>query len=80
MKRNIICCLLFLALCASAKPYFLTIRNGTICYCMPPDGAWVNTGVCASSLPHAEDRSLLSDGIYFPNRAALTRALEDFCS
>ena len=80
MKRNIICCALFLALCAATKPYCLTIQNGTIRYCAPPDGAWVDTGVRASSLPRAEDRLLLSGGICFPNRAALTRALEDFCS
>ena len=80
MKTTIIRCVLFLALCAAAGRYALAVLDGSICYCEPPDGAWVDTGVAAASLPRAQDRALLSRGISFPSRAALTRALEDFCS
>lgn len=73
--------LLTLALCMSlfAGGFLLTIQNGSICY-REPGGAWHDTGLRACSTLPAQDVSLLSRGLHFPSRQALTRALEDFCS
>ena len=70
-----------LALCAQcACTYFLTARGGEIFYREQTQGAWLDTGVPLSALPSERDRAMISQGIRFPARAALTRALEDFCS
>ena len=78
MRRLIAACLLCAALCTSADAaaYFLTIREGRICYREVQSAQWTNTG-CRSG---AGERALLENGLYLPGRAALTRALEDFCS
>ncbi len=82
MKRNARVCALLLALGLGlgARTYFLTVNGGRICYRELPDCALIDTGRSVSMLPRAEDRALLSQGMYLTGRAALTRALEDFCS
>ena len=80
MRRNVAVCAILLAMGLSAKTYFLTVKGGRICYRELPGAALVDTGRSIFSLPRAEDRALLSQGIYFTGRAALTRVLEDFCS
>ena len=82
MKRNARVCALLLAmgLVLGARTYFLTVKDGRICYQALPGAALVDTGRSVSMLPRAVDRALLSQGVYFADRAALTRALEDFCS
>ena len=81
MKKRRICALLMaLGLGIGARTYFLTVKGGRICYREVPGAALVDTGRSVSMLPRAEDRALLSQGIYFTGRAALTRVLEDFCS
>ena len=81
MKKRRICALLMaLGLGIGARTYFLTLKDGRICYREVPGSALVDTGRSVSMLPRAEDRALLSQGIYFTGRAALTRVLEDFCS
>ena len=81
MKKRCICALLMaLGLGIGARTYFLTVKDGRICYREVPGSALVDTGRSVSMLPRAEDRALLSQGVYVAGRAALTRALEDFCS
>ena len=81
MKKRRICALLMaLGLGIGARTYFLTVKDGRICYREVPGSALVDTSRSVSMLPRAEDRALLSQGIYFTGRAALTRVLEDFCS
>ena len=81
MKKRRICALLMaLGLGIGARTYFLKVKDGRICYREVPGSALVDTGRSVSMLPRAEDRALLSQGIYFTGRAALTRVLEDFCS
>lgn len=81
MKKRRICALLMaLGLGIGARTYFLTVKDGRICYREVPGSTLVDTGRSVSMLPRAEDRALLSQGIYFTGRAALTRVLEDFCS
>ena len=80
MRRNVAVCAILLAMGLGARTYFLTVRDGRICYRELPGAALVDTGRNIFSLPRAEDRALLSQGIYFTGRAALTRVLEDFCS
>ena len=78
MKRLITICALCAAFCISvnAGNFFLIIREGRICYQDVQSGQWTDTG-CRIG---AGERALLENGLYFPGRAALTRALEDFCS
>ena len=72
---------LTLALCVQcACTYFLTARGGEIFYREQPHGAWLDTGVPLGALPSEHDRAMISQGLCFSARAALTRALEDFCS
>ena len=80
MRRNVAVCAILLAMGLGAKTYFLTVKGGRICYRELPGAALVDTGRSIFSLPRAEDRALLSQGVYVAGRAALTRALEDFCS
>lgn len=80
MRRNVAVCAILLAMGLSAKTYFLTVKGGRICYRELPGAALVDTGRSIFSLPRAEDRALLSQGVHVAGRAALTRALEDFCS
>ena len=81
MKKRRICALLMaLGLGIGARTYFLTVKDGRICYREVPGSALVDTGRSLSMLPRAEDQALLSQGVYVAGRAALTRALEDFCS
>ena len=80
MRRNVAVCAILLAMGLGARTYFLTVKGGRICYREVPGTALVDTGRSIFSLPRAEDRALLSQGVYFTGRAALTRVLEDFCS
>ena len=80
MRRNVAVCAILLAMGLGARTYFLTVKDGRICYREVPGTALVDTGRSVSMLPRAEDRALLSQGVYFTSRAALTRVLEDFCS
>lgn len=77
MKRLLLTLALCMSLCAGG--FLLTIQNGSICY-REPGSAWHDTGLRARSTLPAQDVSLLSRGLHFPSRQALTRALEDFCS
>ena len=80
MRRNVAVCAILLAMGLGARTYFLTVKGGRICYRELPGAALVDTVRSIFSLPRAEDRALLSQGVYVAGRAALTRALEDFCS
>lgn len=80
MRRNVAICAILLAMGLGARTYFLTVKGGRICYRELPGAALVDTGRSIFSLPRAEDQALLSQGVYVAGRAALTRALEDFCS
>ena len=65
MKKRRICALLMaLGLGIGARTYFLTVKDGRICYREVPGSALVDTGRSVSMLPRAEDRALLSQGVY----------------
>ena len=82
MRKLFLICALFLTLsvCCGAPAYLLRLQGGRICYREMTEDRWTDTGKSALSVPGAEDRALLSRGLLLPGRAALTRALEDFCS
>ncbi len=60
--------------------FVLQTRGGVICWRAVEDTLWHPTAQSADMLPNASDRAALAEGIYAENRAALTRALEDYCS
>ena len=60
--------------------FLLTVKDGRVCWRETGKSVYVDAGKSVSALPFPRDRELLSQGLVFPNRAALTRALEDFCS
>ena len=70
----ILCCL---QLCSSL--YFLQLRRGRVCWYDARQSCWHETDTSAEALL-PQDRALLSGGLAFDSHAALTRALEDFCS
>ena len=78
MKHRL-CTILFAALLLSPA-FWLQTRGGQISYRDCASGVWHETGVCADALPNAGDRALLHCGLPLADAAALTRALEDFCS
>ena len=82
MKRLIVLVLLCAALTPGvrAEGYLLQAFDGQILYRALPDGDWMAASQSGAALIGAHDRALLARGMYLPSRAALTRALEDFCS
>mgnify|MGYP006902872790 FL=1 len=75
MKRtSIFCTVLF------SFFFLLTVKDGRICWRETGTHTYVDAGKSVSALPFPRDRELLSQGLVLPDRAALTRALEDFCS
>ena len=62
MRRNVAVCAILLAMGLGAKTYFLTVKDGRICYREVPGSALVDTGRSVSMPPRAEDRALLSQG------------------
>lgn len=56
-----------------AEDGFLTVRE------LESGAAFLQTGVPLSALPE-KDRPALENGIVLSDHAALTKALEDFCS
>ena len=81
-KARIFCLFLSLALLTvpvCAAPCRMQTQNGSVCWC-ENGGAPHDTGVPADALPHDGDRTLMQRGLAFPDRAGLTRALEDYCS
>ena len=83
MKRFLV----FLLLCAllagpahgAAVRYILRERGGAVCVYDAASGVWQDTGCPAASLPHPARAELLR-GLAFSSPAALTRALEAYCS
>ena len=73
-EKNILCAALL------ALGFLLTVKGGRICWRETGSEAYIDTGKSAASLPCEYDRALLSQGLILPDRAGLTRALEDFCS
>lgn len=77
---------LLCALCArlagavGAEEFILAIRDGRVCYCAASSGQWVDTGVSSDASLGARERLMLQAGLHLHGRAALSRALEDFCS
>ncbi len=66
--------------CPAGASYILRAEDGFLRAREEPGGALVYQGeIPVSALPE-RDRPLLSAGLLLPDRAALTRALEDFCS
>lgn len=81
-KTRILCLFLSLVLLTvpvCAAPCRMQTRNGSVCWYENGDASH-DTGVPADALPHDGDRALLRCGLAFPDRAGLTRALEDYCS
>lgn len=76
--QNIRIAALLLAACTA--PYVLCDRSGQIAYYDAAADAWHETGVCTNTLVNEVDRAALTNGLAFSDRAALTRALEDYCS
>ena len=75
MKRTFSLCLLSLAL-----SFLLTVKDGRVCWREDGKDLYVDTGKSIDFLPCPRDRALLEQGLILPDRAGLTRALEDFCS
>ena len=75
LKRISFCSLVFLSLF-----FLLTVKDGRVCWRETGKDAYVDAGITVAALPFPRDRDLLSQGLVLPNRSALTRALEDFCS
>ena len=77
MKKHIIS--LFCALLLLSPAFWMQTRGDTIQYYDRSSGLWHETGASTDGLS-ASDRALLACGLPLENAAALTRALEDFCS
>ena len=73
-EKNILCAALL------ALGFLLTVKGGRICWRETESKRYIDTGKRASALPFPQDRALLAQGLILPDRAGLTRALEDFCS
>ena len=74
---------LFPLLCALillSPAFLLRSRGGYLQYYEYTAACWHSTCTRSAALPNAADRALLVCGIPLEDRAALTRALEDFCS
>lgn len=71
----------FLSLSVWAAPsYTMTVRNGFVAVWDHGSGSWyLQTRIPAGQLPET-DQELLRRGLPLADGAALTRALEDFCS
>lgn len=82
MKRTLCLLALLAALTlrgiAASAPYRLQARDGVVCIYDPALG-WQTTGCCLSTLPYTA-RAELQRGLIFASRAALTAALESYCS
>jgi len=66
--------------CPAGASYVLRAEDGFLRAREETDGSLVyQSRIPVSALPE-RDRLLLSAGLVLPDRAALTRALEDFCS
>lgn len=65
---------------AAGAGYILGVQNGLIAYYDPAVDGWTQTACPLDALPNAQDRQALSSGVSMDSRAALTRALEDYCS
>ena len=72
-------CSLVCALALLSPAFWMQTRGGSIQYYARASGLWHGTGVSAAGLS-AADRALLACGLPLEDSAALTRALEDFCS
>ena len=68
-----------LALLLLSPAFWMQTRGNTIQYYDRSSGLWHETGASADGLS-ASDRALLACGLPLEDAAALTRALEDFCS
>ena len=77
MKKRIIS--LFCALLLLTPGFLLRARSGRIQYYDYAAGLWHETDIPARRLS-LTDRALLACGLPLEDAAALTRALEDFCS
>lgn len=69
-------CGMICALCG----FILQTRGGIICWRAEEENLWHQTTQTENMLPNARDRAALEAGIYLEDRAALTCALEDYCS
>mgnify|MGYP004634186945 CR=1 FL=1 len=79
MKRTFLLLALCLTLAAAAAPaYRLQARGGAVCVYDPWLG-WQPTGCPVSTLPPQAQREL-ARGLVFPTRAALSSAMEAYCS
>jgi len=66
--------------CTAGASYVLRVEDGFLLAREEPGGAPVyQSRIPVSALPE-RDRLLLSTGLILPDRTALTRAVEDFCS
>ena len=68
-----------LALSLLSPAFWMQTRGNAIQYYDRASGLWHETGASADGLS-AADRALLTCGLPLEDDAALTRALEDFCS
>lgn len=68
------------SICAAGGSYILGVQHGLIAYYDPAADNWTQTTCPLDALPNAQDRRVLSSGLSMDSRAALTRALEDYCS
>ena len=68
-----------LALLLLSPAFWMQTRGNTIQYYDRSSGLWHETGASADGLS-ASDRALLACGLPLEDAAALTHALEDFCS
>lgn len=65
---------------AAAPAYTMTIADGFIAVWDHAAGDWHLRSAIPSAMLTEQDRQLLQQGLELPDSAALTRALEDFCS
>lgn len=68
-----------LALSLLSPAFWMQTRGNTIQYYDRSSSLWHETGASTDGLS-AADRTLLARGLPLEDAAALTRALEDFCS
>ena len=68
-----------LALLLLSPAFWMQTRGNTIQYYDYAAGLWHETGASMDGLS-AVDRALLARGLPLEDAAALTRALEDFCT
>lgn len=77
---TLLLCSMVPTVCAAAPAYTMTIADGFIAVWDHGAGDWYLRSAVPAAMLTEQDRQLLQQGLELPGSAALTRALEDFCS